>query len=137
MATIEINVRATCKFVDGHGAQFAIAGDTKRVSWDELRAAASQDDPVFAAYYTQLLNMAHERAARFSPIVVTHGRDKTNVMFVTAREYLWTGHWDRGSEFRAADEGMSLPKAWMAEQEAQTIAERIRKTGREVIVRAA
>lgn len=125
--------------LDAVGAHGVTAGG-ELVSWATLRAAARQADAGLSAAYRDLLARAEAAAIAQSPIVVSHGRDRSRVWYTTS---VWT-EWGecafpaRSLGLVGADEGGSLPQGHLAEAEAQAIAERLRQRypGRTVRVQA-
>lgn len=99
------------------------------VSWDDLRAAAYQDDPSLSAVYSSILDTAVAIAMVRSPLRVCYGQDSTGVWWTTWVETEWGGlrigsRWHTMT-IMSADEGGTLPRAWMAEREARDIVARI------------
>jgi hypothetical protein len=106
-------------------------GHESTIAWQTLCDAAAQDDAELRAVYAAALRSATARAVAESPLVVRYGHDSSGVMWAAWIETRWGGI-RVGSTWRkvtvvAADEGMILPRAWMARAEAWDIATRILK----------
>lgn len=135
---IEIGI-VTGKSVELRGPQTAI------VSWDLLRTAARQDDPELRAVYGDALDHAERiRAGQIdqeidacSSLIVRYGQDSSNVWWicwVKTPSGLAVGRRWRTMSLFAREEGGTYAQAWMARQEAESVAARIRAIGGTAIV---
>lgn len=117
--------------VDEGGVLVKVQGVTSRIDWGTLRAAATQADSDLRTAYAAVWSEAEEIARVKSPLRVCYGRDSSGVMFHAWVETSW-GKFNVGPTWhtlriRAADEGGSQAREWMAESEARDIAARIAK----------
>lgn len=117
------------KLVSELGAIVMTGDGNQSIGWFELCAAARQSDAELARIYTGLLEQAEAMALDRSPIIVSYGRDSSNVWFTAWPHCAWGGvglpRTLHGMTIVAADEGGTLPQGHLAEAEAKAIAERI------------
>ena len=118
--------------VSERGCTCAVNGQSKDISWDELSDAACQQDTDLTRIYSAVRAEARRMVAgnRALPIRCSVCQDDTNVWWVAgfadvAGERAWIP--------RAADEGGTWPHQWMAQEEAQARAARLRKLGYTVL----
>lgn len=122
----------TIESVGERGITAIVHGESRYVSWDSLRAAASDDNAEdLRGPYRALLREAEQIAITKSPLLVCYGQDSTNVWWHAWVETAWGGiHVGRTwhtMRIVAADEGGTLAHAWMARQDAEAIVARIAK----------
>ncbi len=117
--------------VNFRGVTITTPTDTQTITWDDLRAAASQAsnpnaETELAAAYSRLLDQARRLASQGPlrvDVVTQTGGATWEVWCVDA-----FGAYDRS--LMRADEGMSHPHRKLAEIEADEIRDRLRKSGR-------
>lgn len=121
---------------------------TVLLDWEQLGLAARQQDPELRAAYAAVLKRGEAKLAeqessqieRSNTLVVRWGQDSSRVWWhawVETAQRLHVGKEKNGLTIMLAEEGGSLPQAWMAREEAEAIAARIRKIGWTATVREA
>jgi hypothetical protein len=108
--------------VDADGATVAVNGENRRISWHDLRQAASQDDAGLRAAYRGVLRQAEEMASH-GPLGVSVERDETNVWWVVRVRAIHGGGEARFR--RMADEGGTHGARASAASEARDIVARL------------
>ena len=118
----------TVEAVSERGCTCSVNGENSHITWDALFEAASQEDEELSSIYRKLLTQARKMVEgnRSLPITCSVQQNETNVWWVArftdvAGESSWIP--------RAADEGGTVAHRWMAEAEAQSRAESLRKLG--------
>lgn len=113
-------------------------GPVIRVDWDTLRRAATQEDPELREVYGAALKTATRmREAQIQrgidaakTLIVRYGHDSSGVWYhawVETEDGQYVGRTWRTMAIVAADEGGTLAHEWMARDDAECIAARIRK----------
>ena len=108
--------------VGARGAKVAVNGENKWIDWDVLRAAAGQRDAALADVYRTVLRRAAAMAAD-GPVIVSVGRDETNVWWSAGVSAAWGG--GQANYGRRADEGGTHPNQMLAASEAADICDRL------------
>ena len=135
--TADTNRTPSVLTVSRRGCTVIVNGENKSITWDDLRDAAQQesiDDTTraLAWFYQSILERARQMVTgnRSLPITCSVHQDYTNVWWVASFADV-TG--ERDWIPRAADEGGTLPKEFLARKEAEGRAARLRQMGYTVV----